>query len=416
MCLSGLLANISFNPAFSREFDPKIDFELFTDIRIGLANGEQSWLDRGFGKNRFGGNVNGGFKPDISVAQVALLANVEFNWEWSAFVHAKYDDAQGGPIDFVEAYVKYDPTPSSAIKYSFRAGVFFPHISRENVGVAWSSPYTISTSAANSWIGEEIRALGAEAKVSFRGETSTLDVTGGLFGYNDAAGTLLAYRGWSFNDVVAGAFTQLPLAELPQIGPGGTFVAQPFFVEPIAELDSHVGFYGAIDWTYNRNWQVGAFYYDNRADPTEIVRQQYGWHTRFWNFYLEGDTIGGIHIISQYMTGNTEMGRIVESTGTHYVDMDFSTAFLLASKTFGNQRVSMRFDVFDTEDLSFIEIDNNNEAGAAFTVAHSTAISSKESFIFEYQYIDSKRVARRDLGFEQNQTQNIFQIAYRRRF
>lgn len=406
-----------FTPyANAQASDFKIDFELFTDFRAGLANGEQSWLDQKFGKNRFGGNENAGFKLGASVAQVALLTNVEFNWEWSAFVHAKYDDAQGGPIDFVEAYVKYDPVPTSSTRYSFRAGLFFPHISRENVGAAWSSPYTISTSAANSWVGEEIRALGAEAKVSFRGETNTLDITGGLFGYNDAAGTLLAYRGWSFNDIVAGAFTQFPLADLPQIGPNGTFVQQPLFVEPVAELDERVGYYGAIDWSYNRNWQIGAFYYDNRADPKIFVRQQYGWHTRFWNFYAEGDAIGDVHIIAQYMFGNTEMGRIVESTGTHYVDMDFSTAFLLASKTFGNQRISARFDVFDTEDLSFVEVDNNNEAGAAVTIAHSSSLSNNDTIIFEYQYIDSKRVARRDIGFDQDQTQSIFQIAYRRRF
>ena len=340
-----------------------------------------------------------------------------FNWEWSAFVHAKYDETQDGPVDVVEAFVKYSPSPTSSTRYNFRAGLFFPHISRENVGVAWSSPYTITPSAINSWVGEEIRTLGLEAKVSFRGETNKVDITAGAFGFNDAAGTLLAFRGWALNDVKATAFSQLPLAFLPQIGPEtSNFVAQPFFVEPVAEIDESVGFYGSVDWTYNRNWKAGAYYYDNRADPNVVEQQQYGWWTRFWNFYVEGDAFAGIHLIAQYMTGNTTMGRVVPAFGTRYVDLDFTSGFVLATRKFGRQRVSARFDWFDTSDNAFVARDNNNEAGAAITVAHSYEFSRKSSVIAEYMFVDSKRVARQDIGMAPDQQQSIFQIAFRQRF
>ncbi len=403
--------------AAAQDSGPTVDFELFTDFRLGIADGEQSWLDRGLGKGRFGGDLQGNTKADFRIAEIAALINVDFNWEWSAFVHAKYDETQDGSVDIVEAFVKYSPSPTSSTRYNFRAGLFFPHISRENVGVAWSSPYTITPSAINSWIGEEIRTLGLEAKVSFRGEVNQVDITAGAFGFNDAAGTLLAFRGWALNDVKATAFSRLPLAFLPQIGPEtNNFVAQPFFVEPVAEIDESVGFYGAVDWTYNRNWKAGAFYYDNRADPDVKEQQQYGWWTRFWNFYIEGDAFADIHLIAQYMTGNTTMGRTVPAFGTRYIDLDFTSGFVLATRKFGRQRVSARFDWFDTSDHAFVERDNNNEAGAAFTVAHSYEFNRKSSVIAEYMFVDSKRVARRDIGVEPDQQQSIFQIAYRHRF
>ncbi len=415
--LFGLIGTLAFSPQLvAQDRGPIVDFELFTDVRLGLADGEQSWLDQGLGKGRFGGNAQGDTKVDFEIAEVAALFNVEFNWEWSAFVHAKYDETQDGPVDIVEAFVKYSPTPTSSTRYNFKAGLFFPHISRENIGVAWSSPYTITPSAINSWVGEEIRTLGLEAKASFRDETNQVDVTVGAFGFNDASGTLLAFRGWALNDVKATAFTQLPLAPLPQIGLNSSFVAQPLWVEPVAEIDNTVGFYGAIDWTYDRNWKAGAFYYDNRADPDVVKQQQYGWWTRFWNFYVEGDTVADIHLIAQYMTGNTTMGRVVPAFGTRYIDVDFSSGFVLASRKFGRQRLSARFDWFDTTDHAFVQRDNNNEAGAAITVAHSYEFNRKSTIIAEYMLVDSKRTARRDIGVVPDQQQSIFQIAYRHRF
>lgn len=413
----GLAGGLAFSlPVAAQDKGPTVDVELFTDFRLGIADGELSWLDDSLGKGRFGGDSQGNTKADFEIAEIAALINVDFNWEWSAFVHAKYDETQDGPVDVVEAFVKYSPAPTSSTRYEFRAGLFFPHISRENVGVAWSSPYTITPSAINSWVGEEIRALGLEAKASFRGETNRIDITAGAFGFNDASGTLLAFRGWALNDVKATAFTQLPLAPLPQIGLNSPFVAQPLWVEPVAEIDNKVGFYGAIDWTYDRNWKAGAFYYDNRADPDIIKQQQYGWWTRFWNFYVEGDAFAGIHLIAQYMTGSTTMGRVEPVFDTRYIDMDFTSGFVLATRRFGRQRVSARFDWFDTTDHAFVQRDNNNEAGAAITVAHSYEFNKKSTLIAEYMFVDSKRTARRDIGVLPDQQQSIFQIAYRHRF
>jgi hypothetical protein len=48
--------------------------------------------------------------------------------------------------------------------------MYFPQPSRENVDPLWSSPYTITLSALNTWIGEEVRLTGLEAALVHRGD------------------------------------------------------------------------------------------------------------------------------------------------------------------------------------------------------------------------------------------------------
>ena len=48
-----------------------------------------------------------------------------------------------------------------------KAGAFFPTISLENDDIGWTSPYTLSASAINTWIGEELRTIGTEGTLRF---------------------------------------------------------------------------------------------------------------------------------------------------------------------------------------------------------------------------------------------------------
>ena len=297
-----------------------------------------------------------------------------------------------------------------------KAGLFFPHISRENVGVAWTSPYTITPSAVNSWVGEEIRALGVEGTATYQAEDYKVSFTGAIFGFNDPAGTLLAYRGWGLGDAKVGAFGRLPLPPLPSIGPDGDFLQQPLWVGPIKEVDNRPGFYGAVDWEYGRNWKFGAFYYDNRGDPERLAGDgQYAWDTRFINVYAEGDIPGGIHVISQYMRGSTIMGEVA-ANGDRFVDVDYKAGFILATKAFGPYRATVRADWFEIDDNSFIFVDNNNENGSSFTMAFSAQLGDNDTIIAEYLRIDSVRQARETIGFAPTQHNDIMQVSYRWRF
>ena len=54
------------------------------------------------------------------------------------------------------------------VSWSVKAGAFFPTISLENDDLGWTSPYTLTPSAINSWIGEELRTIGSEGIAALR--------------------------------------------------------------------------------------------------------------------------------------------------------------------------------------------------------------------------------------------------------
>ncbi|WP_262691331.1 hypothetical protein [Kordiimonas aestuarii] len=396
---------------------PSIRFDFLADARVTLADGEPSWFKDWLGKGRYGGTHWAGNDVEgLRLAEASILAKAEISWDLSGFVHAKFDHEQGKPLDLVEAYLEYKPAPRSAISYEGRLGLMFPHISRENVGMAWTSPYTITPSAINSWVGEEIRALALEGKAKYRSGAHSLSLTAALFGFNDPAGTLLAFRGWALNDYKVGAFSQLPLANLPSIGADSDFLnKQPLWVHPVNEIDGRPGYYASLDWDYAKRLKAGVFYYDNRGDPEELKRKQYGWDTRFWNFYAEAEPLRGMKLISQYMTGSTKMGR-QRYRGMYPVDVDFEAVFVLLSQKFERNRVSVRYDWFATDDNTFVEEDNNNEWGHAWTVALSREFRKHDQLILEYLQLDSWRPARKTIGYAADQEQSIIQISYRLRF
>lgn len=387
--------------------------ELYLDARYAIASGEPSWLDQGLGKGRYGGGRSGGSRSNFDLAEVAFIGHWQPTWDLKGFLHLKHDPEQNNSPDVVEAYFSYQAVPRSAFSYRLKAGLFFPEISRENTAVAWTSPYTISSSAINTWVGEEIRTTGLELKVTHRSDYGELSLTGSAFAFNDPAGTLLAFRGWSIGDVKVGARGDLPLAQLPAIGPQSSFVPQVFEVKPVREVDEKLGYYAAIDWRDRRALQVGALYYDNRADPEDLEASQYGWGTRFVNFYVELDLGDDITAISQYMRGTTNMGGRVANGNRRQIDVDYAAGFVLASKKMGRYRASARFDWFEVVDNSNVAIDNNNEEGEAYTLAISMKVRKQDLIMMEFLYIDSERAARRSIGYGAQQDNKLFQLSYR---
>src|SRR5258705_9405197 len=58
----------------------------------------------------------------------------------------------------------YRPVSTSAFRWSIKAGAFFPPISLENTEIGWTSPWTLTPSAINAWVGEELRTIGLEGR------------------------------------------------------------------------------------------------------------------------------------------------------------------------------------------------------------------------------------------------------------
>ena len=96
------------------------------------------------------------------------------------------------------------PIPRSANQQQVRFGAFYPPFSLENGAHGWESPFTYSYSAINTWLGEEVRPLGAEWSLrrrlaSTRNTQEVRVFASGFYG-NDPAATLLFWRGWSLHD------------------------------------------------------------------------------------------------------------------------------------------------------------------------------------------------------------------------
>ena len=107
-------------------------------------------------------------------------------------------------FDLTEAYLEYRPYPAGGWRSRVKLGAFYAPISLEHRAAGWTNPYLISSSAINTWVGEELRTIGAEYSLEWLGTRSGHDFDAGfvaaIYGYNDPAGVLIASRGWALHD------------------------------------------------------------------------------------------------------------------------------------------------------------------------------------------------------------------------
>jgi hypothetical protein len=297
-----------------------------------------------------------------------------------------------------EAYLEWRPLPSGLNRNRLRFGAFYPAFSLENAGSAWTSPYSRSFSAANSWIAEEIRPIGIDWRltrpIGSDRSPHELGAFSGLFYGNDPAGTLLIWRGWSIHDRQTRLNERLPLPPLILPGQGGSpdqVIERS--LDPIAEIDDRPGFYAGSEWRYANHAKLSLAVYDNRADPYAFRDGQWAWGTRFWHFAAQISLPGDFGLILQRMRGDTDWlvpppdaGLITPST--ELVTDEFDTSFVLLSKSIGSQhRISLRFDAFDIRRPGELEIDGGN----ATTLAYTYSVNTRLTMQFEWLRIDSSR-------------------------
>jgi hypothetical protein len=186
------------------------------DVRAVDADASRSFTDSGLGKLRYDSN-SGRF----SLGQAVLRGDFDLLDTVGATVDISASDQHHGVLDVREAFLTWSPVPTGAWKTRVKAGQFFPPSSVEidYDGIGWTPKRTISSSAINSWIGEELRTNGLEwsAKRLGRYVGAPYDVgfVGAVYTGNDPTGTLLAWRGWSISDRIAGRNEALELADLP---------------------------------------------------------------------------------------------------------------------------------------------------------------------------------------------------------
>ena len=394
--------------------DAPMDFALdvkgYIEGRLAVTGGTRSWEDGGLGKTRYGGNAGGSARV-VPGAEGLLVIQPQFGFDLTGDIVLTTNDQQKTALDVMEAFLQYKPAPTGNFGMRGRVGMFFPPISMENTGLGWTSPYTLTSSAINSWIGEELRTIGPEATAFYKADDIELDVTGAVYEFNDPTGTLLAWRGWSFNDREAGLFDQLRLAKVRIIRPTGALYQQAPTDNPFDEIDNRIGYYVSGSVAHTDFGTLQAMWYDNRANDKAIKAGQWAWHTKFWSLGYKVELPGEIDFIAQAMEGDTTTVTIKPPTGP-IVDTRFWSAYGLLSKDWGRNRVSFRFDRFGASDADRFP-DRNNEHGTGLTFAYIYRPVENHRLTLEVLNVVSKRPERAYLGLPIRANETLIQASYR---
>lgn len=359
-------------------------------LDIGLTHadsGLDSWLRGGQGKLRFDAEHDG---PQFVRGFIDYTGRVIDTVRFHATLNAQ--DAASHVIDITEGYLEWRPVPVTAWRLRTRIGAFYPKLSLENVAAGWSSPYTLSSSAINTWIGEELRAVGAEVRVTrdmpFLPAGNTLSAEGAIFFANDPAGGLLAARGWAIHDRQTGLFSSIPLPPVSAIEPWTFEPEQPAALEPFREIDGRPGFYAGLEWQWSDRFRVKYLHYDNHANPTAEGVAGYAWQLWFDHVGAQVELPAKIGLIGQWITGASRAG---EDLGPWRVfDSDFQAWYVLLTRSFGQHRISVRYDKFDYTPNNDPGDAVNLDQGHAWTASYLYQLSQRWRIAAEYLVIDTR--------------------------
>ena len=416
-CLA--LATLVAVSSAAEEGGATVEVHGLLDARAIRTDRTRSWMDGGLGKTRYGPPVTASPATLLRLSQASLLVDASVGEIVSAHLQLN-GDAEGdfeidsSRLDIVQAFLEVKPEPSARLRLRARLGAFFPPVSQEADEIAWTGPYTITPSAATSWIADELRTIGAEFRVALRPEGHEIALTGAAVGGNDPTGSLLAWRGWAFGDRQTGLSDRPRLAPIPSIEPKGAFEQAPRWVQPFREIDGKLGYYAGASYKKTGTFDLRLLHYDNLADETVFDGQQYAWQTRFSSAAARLK-LGAFELLGQHVWGRTIMGRL--PSGGAAVACDFWTSFGMASVSAGRHRLSVRYDDFYVEDDdALIAEDDNEEDGHGWTAAYLLRTGASHRVAVEVLQVDSRRGVRPQIGLPEHAKETQVQASFRVRF
>lgn len=396
-----------------------VEWHGMLDVRAVAADGPPSWTHEGLGKSRY--DTGSG---SVRLAQAFLQARGDVSDSISGNLVLSHADDRTSGLDVNEAWLVWSPVPTSNWKTRVKAGAFFPasslEIDYESMG--WTPLRTVSSAAINSWIGEELRTLGAEVTLTRKGQQSgsphSYGVSAAVFGGNDPAGSLMAWRGWSVSDRITGLTEPLLLADLPayrQGSPGAPLPMQDRSIRLFKEIDGRPGFYLGAHYALAQTLELAVLHYDNRADPLALKGGQYAWNTRFDHLSLRARPAGQWELAAQAMRGETTMGPDA-------VRLTFQAWYLSASHPWAGGHVTLRFDSFRTDENDILPGDPNGEAGRALALAYAVPLGSivpkaeRFTLVTELLSVQSDRPARVQTGQAAAQAERSWTTSLRWQF
>jgi hypothetical protein len=262
-----------------------------------------------------------------------VTAQLQLGLDWTpspmfnAHAHFVARDDRGtrrGTFGIAEAYAELNLRPSGD-RLRLRGGAFFLPTSRENVDALWENPYAITSSALNSWLGEEFRPIGLDATYmrgkAFGGAT--------VFRGNDTFGAIPPVRGWTLDD------HWTLLGEWVPVDPD-------YFTSLSAENDKRLGWSARGGWNGDRLF-VQLTHIDNRSDGIEYG-PLFNWGTRF-DIVAAETIVNNWTIAAEYGWGPTFL--IVDQKYTN----DISAAYLMLSHRWQRARATVRLESFTVDDI-----------------------------------------------------------------
>jgi hypothetical protein len=374
-----------------------LSFEGYGDMRLVAHSSQTSATGGGLGKLRFGASDGA-----LQFTDIVGQGRLQLTPELGATLVARIEPDRHGLVDVIEAYARYRPLSQSAWRWSLKLGAFFPPISLENREIGWTSYWTLTPSAINSWVGEELRTIGTEARVEWRRPQGSVTLTGAIFGLNDPGGVMMADHGWALQGRASGLFHRLRQPDAIAILSGDPPpVTTPLF----KEIDNRLGWYAALSWAETGLGTANILYYDNNADSSKDVDEIYAWRTKFWNIGLK-TSWKSITLMAQGMTGSTAITPAPNFT----VTTDFDAAYILAGWEVKKWRLAARADIFKTWRHTSAGSSRKGESGHAATFSASWLPLDWLRVTAEIIHIDSTRPGRTIIGLDpgQRETQGQF--------
>jgi hypothetical protein len=306
----------------------------FLTGRAVSVDAPMSWAADGFGKFDVGGDEI----VDVEIAQIGI--------EWAArpwlTLHAdgiarrEPSETKGSDFGVLQAYADLHGK-----RWRVRAGSFWLPTSRENTDPLWTSPYTLTYSALNTWIGEEIRPIGIDLQYA---PNFYVTLGGTVFRGLDTMGTVLADRGWAFGSRLSVYGEKLPRPD------------QELETRPMGpDLDDENGYSARIRFQLPERAMIQVARIENRAPLLPQLKGQEPWRTAFTVVSAQVGTTSPTFVAAEWATGRTAVGF---PGGSFSIDLD--TVYLLVSHKRGTNRWTARADQFQIAD---------DEDGTAITLA-----------------------------------------------